>query len=93
MSTVHVSGLICICIYRHYKDYTITCDTTETLSRDDVSGIDNCHQTTCIKLITDNALFGVLCVDHISNSMVRVIQPGYTYITMHVLNKPYTLVM
>ena len=64
-----------ICIYRDYIDYTNTVDIIETLSRDD---IDNCvhHQITCTKLTTDNTLFGVVCVDHVNNLLVRTIQPG-----------------
>jgi len=56
------------------------------LSRDDIflSDIDyQCHLTTCAKLVINNTLIGVVCVDHINNSTVR---SNYNYLIIYLVS-------
>ena len=60
--------------YSEYMNNITSNDTTETLSREDISlSGDNftCHLTTCAKLVTEK-LRGVVCIDHPINPMVRI---------------------
>ena len=60
--------------YSEYIDNVASNDTTETLSREDISLSDDnftCHLTTCAKLVTEE-LRGVVCVNHATNSVVRI---------------------
>ena len=59
--------------YSGYINNITNNDTTETLSRDEISLSDVCicHLTTCAKLVTEE-LRGVVCVNHTTNSTVRI---------------------
>ena len=64
--------------YSEYMNNIASNDTTNTLSRDEISLSDVCicHLTTCAKLVTEE-LRGVVCVNHTTNSMVNKLTHMY----------------